>query len=108
MSCNHTILSPCLDKHVPMPRGWFFSCGNNSFNYIPANISGGPGALTRLLAVPTTHPRWTTQAQHPKKGTDYEHLPEDCESDLHLMSRSEIALGFSLVGVNKLIKSLAS
>ncbi|KAE8580013.1 hypothetical protein XENTR_v10024272 [Xenopus tropicalis] len=78
MSCNHTILSPSLAKHVPMPRGCFFSCRNNSFNYIPANISGGSCALTRLsLAVPTT-----TQAQRPKRGTDYEHLPEDCKSDL--------------------------
>ncbi|XP_031749370.1 uncharacterized protein LOC116407680 [Xenopus tropicalis] len=61
MSCNHTILAPSLAKHVPMPRGWFCSCRNNSFNYIPANISGGPCALTRLsLAVHTAHPGQAT------------------------------------------------
>eukprot|EP00079_Xenopus_tropicalis_P034300 XP_017948071.1 PREDICTED: uncharacterized protein LOC108646211 [Xenopus tropicalis] len=98
MSCNHTILAPSLAKHVPMPRGWFCSCRNNSFNYIPANISGGPCALTRLsLAVPTAHPRQPTQAQRPNRGTDYEYIPRIAR---HLMSKSEIiALGFSLVGV---------
>ncbi|KAE8582764.1 hypothetical protein XENTR_v10020251 [Xenopus tropicalis] len=98
MSCNHTIPAPSLAKHVPMPRGWFCSCRNKSFNYIPANIYGGPCALTRLsLAVHTAHPGRTTQAQRPNRGTDYEYIPRISR---HLMSKSEIiALGFSLVEV---------
>ncbi|XP_069479560.1 uncharacterized protein [Ambystoma mexicanum] len=48
MSCNHTVITASHLNHVKLPPGWLFSCGNITYTYIPANISGGPCALTRL------------------------------------------------------------
>lgn len=96
MSCAHLVSVASHIRHVKLPSGWLFSCGNISFTYIPANITGGPCALTRLgfLLFPTDH------TDHFRVRRDSISLSADCDSDIILLSRSEyIGLAASLVGI---------
>lgn len=38
LHCNKTLSISYGTGHNPLPKGWFFSCGNFTFNYIPANV----------------------------------------------------------------------
>ncbi|XP_069480990.1 uncharacterized protein [Ambystoma mexicanum] len=48
MFCNFTVVADSHLQHGKLPIVWLFSCGNFTYTYIPANISGGPCALTWL------------------------------------------------------------
>lgn len=70
--------------------------GNATYPYIPANITGGPCAFIRLGLMmfqlnPTSHVRDTREAVQ---------LSEHCDSEVHLLSKSEyISLATSKVGI---------
>ncbi|XP_069465747.1 syncytin-A-like [Ambystoma mexicanum] len=98
MSCNHTVIAASHLNHVKLPTGWLFSCGNITFTYIPANISGGLCALTRLgLMMFPLHPAISRNKRSTFESVG---LSPDCDSHVHLLSEAEVlALTLSLVGV---------
>ncbi|XP_078506306.1 uncharacterized protein LOC144764037 [Lissotriton helveticus] len=96
MVCNHTVLAASHVNHVKLPKGWLFLCGNISYTYIPANITGGPCALSQLsLMLFPIH-----SVTHIRSSRAAIQLPEDCNSDIDLLSRTEYtSLALSIVGV---------
>ncbi|XP_069480546.1 uncharacterized protein [Ambystoma mexicanum] len=98
MSCNHTVIAASHLNHVKLPTGWLFSCGNITYTYIPANISGGPCALTRLGLM--MFPLHLAISRNKRSTFESVGLSPDCDSHVHLLSEAEVlALTLSLVGV---------
>ncbi|XP_069505997.1 uncharacterized protein [Ambystoma mexicanum] len=98
MSCNHTVITASHLNHVKLPTGWLFSCGNITYIYIPANISGGPCALTRLGLM--MFPLHSVITRGKRSTFESVGLSPDCDSHLHLLSEAEVlALTLSVVGV---------
>ncbi|XP_069079099.1 uncharacterized protein [Pleurodeles waltl] len=96
MFCQHVVPAASHIQNVKLPKGWLFSCGNLSFTYIPANLTGGPCAWSRLgfLMFPMD------TALHPRYTRDTIQLPTDCDSEISLLSKTEyVSLAGSIVGV---------
>lgn len=88
------------NAHIPLPSGWFFTCGRYTFNYIPANMSHGTRCcLSRLtIFLPSSDVLKHMPAQRMHKRSIP--LSEDCDDSVNLLSKAEYnALTFSLVGI---------
>ncbi|XP_073506737.1 uncharacterized protein [Phyllobates terribilis] len=95
MKCNNTVTSPSYIQHVKLPKGWMFSCGNITFNYIPANKTGGPCVISRLGLM--MYPLFPShKIKRSKRG--FSHLSENCNYNVNLLTESEI-LGIYLTMV---------
>ncbi|XP_039196483.1 MLV-related proviral Env polyprotein-like [Crotalus tigris] len=84
--------------NIWLPRGWFFTCGKDTFNYIPANLSTTYCCLSRLTTFLPDRSLFTSfNVTRYKRG---EVLDEDCDSSHTLLNAAEYnALAISLVGV---------
>ncbi|XP_017193511.2 syncytin-2 isoform X2 [Oryctolagus cuniculus] len=103
LHCNKTQKISYGTGHILLPEGWFFSCGNFTFNYIPANISDGTHCCLSRLTVFLPSPEMldyknTTRNRH--KSQSLHQLDPSCDDAVNLLSKEEVdALAFSLVGV---------
>ncbi|XP_066461262.1 syncytin-2-like [Eleutherodactylus coqui] len=97
MSCEKVVRSPSHFRHVKLPVGWVVSCGNLTYTYIPANISGGPCALSRLSILMYQKP--DPPIPTPRFRRDIHGLADSCVGPPTLLSFSEhTALAFSILG----------
>ncbi|XP_067324712.1 endogenous retrovirus group K3 member 1 [Anolis sagrei] len=93
-TCSQTQVVTSNYLHIPLPPGWFFTCGARTFNYIPANISETTCCLSRLVSILPTKDQITSRE---KRGVT---LDDSCDSDINLLNQAEyISLAVSLVGV---------
>lgn len=101
LHCNKTLSISYGTGHIPLPEGWFFSCGNFTFNYIPANMSDGTHCCLSRLTVFLPSPDLLTANQTVRsKRHALTTLDESCDASVNLFSKAEVdALTFSLVGV---------
>ena len=85
--------------HIILPPGWFFTCGQQTFNYIPANLSDTFCCLSRLVL---NLPRKEELAlgysgRNARIKRDLQELSPDCNSHVHIFSDAEfLSLGISL------------
>nr|ATY46613.1 envelope protein Mab3 [Mabuya sp. NRPS-2014] len=98
-NCTVTESVVSSTARVPLPAGWFFTCGAQTFNYIPDNLADVICCLSRLTVyLPQKHTlKRNTRAHRALRSTA---LSPDCSSDIHLLSKAEyISLAVSLIGL---------
>ncbi|KAF6109617.1 hypothetical protein HJG60_010870 [Phyllostomus discolor] len=59
MNCTTTTDVSYACAHVQLPPGWFLICGMTIYSYVPANSSGGPCSLGRLMVFMPQKPHLT-------------------------------------------------
>ena len=82
MNCTTTTDVSYAYAHVKLPTGWFLVCGMTVYSYVPANSSGRPCSLGRLMVFMPQKPHLTPVRQDLS-------LTPDCISDLRLFSPAE-------------------
>ena len=84
MNVNHTTTTSVFYafSDIKLPVGWFLICGRTIYSYVPANSSGGPCSLGRLMVFMPQKPHLTPVRQDLS-------LTPDCISDLRLFSPAE-------------------
>ncbi|KAF6081840.1 hypothetical protein HJG60_008846 [Phyllostomus discolor] len=82
MNCITTTNVSYAYAHVKLPTGWFLIYGMTVYSYVPANSSGEPCSLGRLMVFMPQKPHLTQVRRDVS-------LTPDCISDLHLFSPAE-------------------
>ncbi|XP_044839203.1 uncharacterized protein LOC123346058 isoform X2 [Mauremys mutica] len=102
-NCTHFQNVSSNYGHILLPEGWFFTCGQRTFNYIPANISEAQCCLSRLtLILPTRSVLTGSQINETRTRRRRSSTPmrSECNANVSLFSRAEyISLAVSLVGL---------
>lgn len=98
LSCNSTSDVNSSLVHTKLPSGWFLLCGRMAYTYIPANSTGGPCSVGRL--VPNINKPEDQDKQDKRVKRSAHQLDEACESEVTLFSPAEIsAAAFLAPGV---------
>ncbi|XP_035752615.1 uncharacterized protein LOC118452534 [Egretta garzetta] len=89
LHCNQTYDMSTDYKHTILPQGWFLLCGRMAYTYIPANCTGGPCSLGRL--VPRLYRPADIMRQERRSRRSIHSLGEECDAEVTLFSPEEIS-----------------
>nr|ATY46614.1 envelope protein Mab4 [Mabuya sp. NRPS-2014] len=94
-NCTHAEQVLSSRAHVPLPPGWFFTCGQRTYSYIPGDLIDTTCCISRLTVyLPQKH---ELQKAHKRRRST---ITENCDSNINLWSKAEyISLAVSLIGV---------
>lgn len=97
-ACNFPVSISYVWAHIALPLGWFWTCYQHTFSYIPANLSDTQCCLSRLTIV--LPDKRDLESQHRIRRSEAIPLDSSCDSSVHLLSKSEyVALGIAIIGV---------